>query len=48
MPYMTEKEEVTNVFIVGDLDVGLKETDWNEDTDKKMFTLITQLTKTRQ
>ena len=33
MPYMTEKEEVTNVFTVGDLDVGLKETDWNEDTD---------------
>ena len=33
MSYMTEKEEVTNVFTVGDLDVGLHETDWDETTD---------------
>ena len=34
MSYMTEKEEVTNVFTVGDLDVGLHETEWDETTDK--------------
>lgn len=27
--YFTEKEEVTNVFTVGDFDVSLKETEWN-------------------
>ena len=33
MSYMTEKEEVTNVFTVGDLDVGQHETDWDPDKD---------------
>lgn len=34
MAYMTEKEEVTNVFTVGDLDIGLEEPEWNpEDGD---------------
>lgn len=34
MAYMTEKEEVTNVFTVGDLDIGLDEPEWNpEDGD---------------
>lgn len=34
MAYMTEKDEVTNVFTVGDLDVGLKEPEWDpEDGD---------------
>ena len=28
MSYMTETEEVTNVFTVGDLDMGQNETDW--------------------
>ena len=31
MAYMTEKDEVTNIFTVGDLDVGLKEPEWNPD-----------------
>ena len=31
MAYMTEKDEVTNVFTVGDLDVGLKEPEWDPD-----------------
>lgn len=31
MAYMTEKEEVTNVFTVGDLDIGLDEPEWDPD-----------------
>lgn len=31
LAYMTEKEEVTNVFTVGDLDIGLEEPEWNPD-----------------
>lgn len=33
MSYMTEKEELTNVFTVGDLDVGQREPEWDPDTD---------------
>ena len=33
MAYMTESEDVTNVFTVGDLDVGLTETEWNNTED---------------
>lgn len=34
MAYMTEKEEATNVFTVGDLDIGLEEPEWDpEDGD---------------
>lgn len=31
LAYMTETDEVTNVFTVGNLDVGLREPEWNPD-----------------
>lgn len=39
MAYMSEHEEVTNVFTVGDLDLGLKETNWDPDSEdgKNMY-----------
>lgn len=34
MSYMTEKEEVTNVFTIGDLDIGQHETDWDPENEE--------------
>ncbi|EET62437.1 hypothetical protein BRYFOR_05472 [Marvinbryantia formatexigens DSM 14469] len=31
LAYMTEYDEVTNVFTIGDLDIGLEEPEWNPD-----------------
>ena len=33
LSYLTSRETITNVFTVGDLDIGLKEPDWNPDDD---------------
>lgn len=37
MSYMTEKEQATNVFTVGDLDIGQNESDWDPKTEKDGF-----------
>ena len=46
MSYMTETEEVTNVFTVGDLDMGQNETDW-ELTGQTVRTYILDILLTR-
>ncbi len=33
LAYMTEKEEVANAFTVGDLDVGVRESEWDPEDD---------------